>query len=83
MNRPFYAIISRFYLLLFVLLSVEEKSRLIKQSSLFLDKVKNPKTMDLINNYSKPAGGVKTMDDAQRLSYAMMNNLQSSDEGRW
>lgn len=39
--------------------------------------------MDLINNYSKPAGGVKTMDDAQRLSYAMMNNLQSSDEGRW
>lgn len=63
--------------------SVEEKSKLIKQSSLFLDKVKNPKTMDLINNYSKPAGGVKTMDDAQRLSYAMMNNLQSSDEGRW
>ena len=39
--------------------------------------------MDLINNYSKPAGGVKTMDEAQRLSFAMMNNLHSSDESRW
>lgn len=38
--------------------------------------------MDLINNYSKPAGGVKTMDEAQRLSFAMMNNLHSSDESR-
>ena len=38
--------------------------------------------MDLINNYSSPTNGVKTIDDAQRLCYAMMDNLNSSDESR-
>lgn len=69
------------YLCLF-LNSFEVKSKLIKQKFTFSDKVINPKRMDLINNYSKPAGGVKTMDEAQRLSFAMMNNLHSSDESR-